>query len=915
MKKKITKLSKAATAVIISVMLCLSAVMCANAADGDEIPLTPQNNIPLLIVRVDESKDAVSAAKADDTDNEYGTVAQMNGSPDHSVRCVGSVEFVLPEGYEGEYGSASVPEGEIKLDYIRGRGNSTWSSDKKPYKIQLDKKADLFGMGESKEWALLANSGDPSLMLNRITMWLGDQMGIKYSPQMIPVDVVMIGSESESKFLGNYFVSELIDIEESRVNISKIKKDVTDEPGITGGYLLSLYTAFQNANEPRSNWFTADSSKISFINRYPEFESEDLSEGRAAQRKYIRDYINELDALIMADGKIDADRHEKIAAMLDMQSTADYWMIQEFSQNGDAFLTDSTYLHKENGGKLFFGPLWDFDLAWDGNENPDLMDFNSTGMKWTDKLREDDPYFVEVIKNRWKVFNEKLIELASDGGVIDRYKEELRQSWNMDHELWDTSPKDIDSDYNDYDKIVGKIKNFINTRRSWCDSNIDKVSEVFYTVTSEVDGKVVKTERLRCNTLLDAGEPAQAPEGSVFIRWVEKETGVSRDEIALRKDTVLVPQFKAIADMVQPTAVYFETYENTENLIYESCALPDVAIIPEEAKDDALASGQWSSSDESVATVNRDGSVELKKEGDVTITLTLFNGMQKSCTYHIYDPDKAKPSLPTAIKLSPESKTLEVGETFQINKSFEYEGDLCEYPRPIFEIEGEEPGYINEDSVVEVDYVNGVVTAKKPGKVTVIATASFSGEGLDDKAPLTAKCEIIVKEPATDAPTTATEPAQPEAPAKKAKLSKTAVSLKAGKTCSLKVSGGAVKSWSVSNKKVASVKNGKITALKKGSATVTATLTNGKKLSCKVSVKTSPKLSKKSITVKRNKTATVKITGKAKTVRNTYKNTKKAKIISKSSASKIKVKGLKKGKTTLKIKVNGVSLKLKVRVK
>ena len=109
--------------------------------------------------------------------------------------------------------------------------------------------------------------------------------------------------------------------------------------------------------------------------------------------------------------------------------------------------------------------------------------------------------------------------------------------------------------------------------------------------------------------------------------------------------------------------------------------------------------------------------------------------------------------------------------------------------------------------------------------------------------------------------------------------------------------------------------NGKITALKKGSATVTATLQNGKKLSCKVSVKTSPKLSKKSITVKRNKTATVKITGKAKTVRNTYKNTKKAKIISKSSASKIKVKGLKKGKTTLKIKVNGVSLKLKVRVK
>ncbi len=84
---------------------------------------------------------------------------------------------------------------------------------------------------------------------------------------------------------------------------------------------------------------------------------------------------------------------------------------------------------------------------------------------------------------------------------------------------------------------------------------------------------------------------------------------------------------------------------------------------------------------------------------------------------------------------------------------------------------------------------------------------------------------------------------------------------------------------------------------------------------CKVNVKTSPKLSKKSITVKKNKTKTVKITGKASTVKNVYTNTMKAKIISKNTASEIKIKGLKKGKTTLKIKVNGAALKLKVKVK
>ena len=107
---------------------------------------------------------------------------------------------------------------------------------------------------------------------------------------------------------------------------------------------------------------------------------------------------------------------------------------------------------------------------------------------------------------------------------------------------------------------------------------------------------------------------------------------------------------------------------------------------------------------------------------------------------------------------------------------------------------------------------------------------------------------------------------------------------------------------------------GNVIGVKEGTATITATLTSGQKVTCKVKVRTSPKLSKKSIKVKKGKIKTIKITGKAKTVKNKYKNTKKAKVVSKKTATKIKVKGLKKGKTTLKIKVNGVTLKLKVKV-
>lgn len=117
-----------------------------------------------------------------------------------------------------------------------------------------------------------------------------------------------------------------------------------------------------------------------------------------------------------------------------------------------------------------------------------------------------------------------------------------------------------------------------------------------------------------------------------------------------------------------------------------------------------------------------------------------------------------------------------------------------------------------------------------------------------------------------------------------------------------------------SDGKVAKVKNDVITALKKGTADITANVF-GVKVVFKVKVNTSPKLSKKSLTVKKGGVKTIKISGKANSVNNKYKNTKYAKIISGKTAKTLKIRGLKRGKTVLKITVNGVKLKLNVKVK
>lgn len=156
-------------------------------------------------------------------------------------------------------------------------------------------------------------------------------------------------------------------------------------------------------------------------------------------------------------------------------------------------------------------------------------------------------------------------------------------------------------------------------------------------------------------------------------------------------------------------------------------------------------------------------------------------------------------------------------------------------------------------------------------------------------------------------------------PAKKSavpSLKVNSVKLKAGKTAVITIlnKGNNKVTYKTTNKKVVIVKNGKAAALKKGSAKIIVTVGNTK-LNYKVKVTTSPKLSRKSITIKKGKTKLIRIKGKSKFVKNKYKNSKLAKIISKKSAEKIKVRGLKKGKTTLKIYVNGVKLRLKVKIK
>lgn len=152
------------------------------------------------------------------------------------------------------------------------------------------------------------------------------------------------------------------------------------------------------------------------------------------------------------------------------------------------------------------------------------------------------------------------------------------------------------------------------------------------------------------------------------------------------------------------------------------------------------------------------------------------------------------------------------------------------------------------------------------------------------------------------------------------KLSAANVSLKSGATKTIKVLNGKVKSYKVVNSKVAKVNSkGVVTALNKGKTTVIVTLKDGNKLNCKVNVTTAPKLSKPTVNVKVGQSAKIKIYGKAKGIEFGISGRNKnieVWLYKMKDATGFEVEGLKKGKATLKVKVNNVkTLTLKVNVK
>jgi hypothetical protein len=292
---------------------------------------------------------------------------------------------------------------------IKGRGNATWSYPKKPYKIKLDQRADFFGMGNDKDWVLLANYCDKTLLRTGVAFHLSQVMDFPWTPDAQFVELVLNG-----QYAGSYQLAEGVKRDSARVDIP------------SAGYLIELDNYYQQ--EPR-HFATGAGYGYSFKNPDPEDGLTD------AQRTYIMEYLNDFETALSGDDF--GDPETGYQQFIDGESFARWFLFHNVLANLDTnpFLTKTD---QTTGSKLFMGPVWDFEwslgIGWYQGPRPRPADYWVWNHWYYARLLEDST-FVSALKNLWNTRKEEIREEVLS--YMSRTKQTIYASQALNFRRWD----------------------------------------------------------------------------------------------------------------------------------------------------------------------------------------------------------------------------------------------------------------------------------------------------------------------------------------------------------------------------------------------------------------------------------------------------------------------------------------------
>jgi hypothetical protein len=366
---------------------------------------------------------------------------------------VSTKQFVNMSFYEPQNGVVSLTNAST-LSVRAGihvRGSSTLYLPKQSWAVEFwneftdDEDYSPLGMPPESDWVLYAiDNFEPVLIHNPLAYELSNEIG-RYAPRTRFVEVYLNttgGAVSSANYNGIYVLEEKIKWGDNRVAIQKLHADDNDPTNVTGGYLMKI-----DRLGTGETGFNSAGQTIAYVDP----SEEDIgTPQRAPQKQYLQDYMDAFGTVL--NGANYRDPTNGYRAYIDTDSWIDHHVLNTTMFNLDA-LRLSAFFYKDRGGKLVFGPLWDFDRtqgSTDGRDfNPRIWRsptsdygtdfFNYT---WWGRMFTDIDFWQQWI-DRYQSLRTGLLSTNHIFGDIDALVAQVRQEQPREVARWSslTTPR------------------------------------------------------------------------------------------------------------------------------------------------------------------------------------------------------------------------------------------------------------------------------------------------------------------------------------------------------------------------------------------------------------------------------------------------------------------------------------------
>ncbi len=380
---------------------------------------------------------------------------------------------------------------------VKGRGNTTWAWNKKPYAIKLSSKAKVLGMPKHKRWVLLANAIDMSMMRNIVGFEIakiiynrtGDPNGSDnvWTPRGHSVELVLNGEHK-----GNYLLCEQIKIDEKRVNAGDFVSQDTEGGQ---GYLIECdrlwgsdpteqlwwnsyrkqtgfgqwgsgesdyrYTWYVDGQEyyhdmydPSNFWngvcsydhiefstYNNDAANTAGNGYGMTFGLKDPDDGDLEKGKtslayvFIEGRMNMIEQQVIF-GDYSDNFLNNLKQYINLDSFIDYYLINELVMNHELNNAGSVYMYyKAKDQKIYAGPIWDLDWTT-------FKDAKGRGGDGLQFIVGNSLWYVRLCQNsefqqmvidRWNEVKQDLLNFAPSVTTMKNY---LTKSAEYNWNMW-----------------------------------------------------------------------------------------------------------------------------------------------------------------------------------------------------------------------------------------------------------------------------------------------------------------------------------------------------------------------------------------------------------------------------------------------------------------------------------------------